>query len=153
MRSLEWKQLIGKFLHGSICLWWWWTSHQSSAHKGVRLFRFYGRWSVDRRLRWFLMFLRTRECTRVVNKSKSVRAPPSLCLSCFVDCTQQASLGHSDHLLLLSRLALLLSLFSLLPRSDIDSFLVFTSSHSVLTLWLLVALLSFLSFGSWCPLM
>ena len=40
MRSMEWKQLIGKIIiHGSICLWWW-TSHQSSAHKGLRLFRF-----------------------------------------------------------------------------------------------------------------
>ena len=40
MRFLEWKQLIGKTLHGSICLWLWWTSHQSLAHKGLRILRF-----------------------------------------------------------------------------------------------------------------
>ena len=37
MRSMEWKQSIGKEVF--ICGWWW-TSHQSLAHKELRIFRF-----------------------------------------------------------------------------------------------------------------
>ena len=40
MRSMEWKQLIGKTLHGSIVFDWWWKSYQSSAHKGLHVFGF-----------------------------------------------------------------------------------------------------------------
>ena len=36
---MEWVQLIGNTLHGSIYLWWW-ASHQSLAHKGLRILRF-----------------------------------------------------------------------------------------------------------------
>ena len=40
MRSLEWKQLIGKINQEIFVFDWWWKSYQSSAHKGLRLFRF-----------------------------------------------------------------------------------------------------------------
>ena len=40
MRSMEWKQVTWKTLHGSTCLDWCWTSHQSLAHKGLSVFRF-----------------------------------------------------------------------------------------------------------------
>ena len=42
MRSMEWKQLnwLGRFFMELFVFDWWWTSHQSSAQKGPRLFRF-----------------------------------------------------------------------------------------------------------------
>ena len=40
MRSMDWKQLFGKTLHGSIVFDWWWTSHQSSTHKSLRILNF-----------------------------------------------------------------------------------------------------------------
>ena len=36
---MDWTQLTGKILHGSIYLWWW-TSHQSLAYEGLRILRF-----------------------------------------------------------------------------------------------------------------
>ena len=47
MRFLEWLQLICKILHGNNG--WWWRSHQSLAHKGLRIFRFCVRpWKGER---------------------------------------------------------------------------------------------------------
>ena len=37
-RTMDWRQLIGKILHGSICLWWW-TIHESLAHTRCLSFR------------------------------------------------------------------------------------------------------------------
>ena len=39
-KSMEGTQLTGKTLQGSIIFGWWWRSHQSLAHKGLRIFRF-----------------------------------------------------------------------------------------------------------------
>ena len=40
MRSMEWNNWLGKFSMVVFVFDWWWTNHQSSTHKGLRLFRF-----------------------------------------------------------------------------------------------------------------
>ena len=50
MKFLKWIQLIGKTLHGSICLWLVMTINQSSAHRGLRVLRFcFVSWKDERK--------------------------------------------------------------------------------------------------------